>query len=126
MTNFRNLSEAGDASYKLDSNWTDPQTTLDRNRPSSTHAEGYFQVLAAPNVHLVVVGADLLKVRTADGEQAAGHHRRPERRRHVGPSLLSRAKIEKVNKYQNQIADESINRSRLLSERISTVWLLQK
>lgn len=35
--------------------------------------EGHLQVLATPDVHSFVVGADLVEVGTGDGEQTAGH-----------------------------------------------------
>ena len=39
------------------------------------HPERHFEVLAAPDVHLLVVGTDLPEVLPVDGEKAAGHGR---------------------------------------------------
>ena len=44
------------------------------------HAERHLEVLSAPDLHLLVVGADLPEVLAVDGEEAARHGRRPRRR----------------------------------------------
>lgn len=43
--------------------------------PFHPHPEGHFHVLPSPDLHLVVVGADVLKVGLGDGEEAAGKRR---------------------------------------------------
>ncbi len=47
------------------------------------HPERHLQVLAAPDVHGLVVGAGGPEVVTPDAEEATGHHRRP-----VGPRAV--------------------------------------
>lgn len=46
--------------------------------------KGHLQVVAAPNVHLLVVAAHLEEVLAVNGEQTAGHGGRGERRNGVG------------------------------------------
>ena len=48
------------------------------------HAEGHLEVLSAPDLHLLVVGADLPEVLPVHGEEAARHGRRPRRRDAAG------------------------------------------
>lgn len=45
--------------------------------PLHSHPEGHFHILPSPDLHLVVIGTDVLKVGLGDGEQAAGKRRRP-------------------------------------------------
>ncbi len=49
--------------------------------------EGHLEVLAAPDVHGLVVGAGGPEVVPADAEQAARHHRGPVGARTVLPHL---------------------------------------
>lgn len=48
------------------------------------HPEGHFHVLAPPDLHLIIVGADVLEIGPGDGEEAAGKGRRSERERENG------------------------------------------
>ena len=54
---------------------------------SRYHPEGHLEVLAAPDVHGLVVGAGGPEVVPADAEQAARHHRGPVGTRTVLPHL---------------------------------------
>ncbi len=44
-----------------------------------THPKGHFEILAAPNVHSLVVASDLVEIIAIDAEQATGHRRRSQR-----------------------------------------------
>lgn len=57
---------------------------------SSAHPglEGKLEVLAAPDVESGVVGAQLLEEVLVDGEESAGHRRRPDRLRGVPVPLF--------------------------------------
>ena len=47
------------------------------------YSKGHLDVLAAPDVHALVVGAHLIEVGAIDGEQAAGHGGCASRQRRV-------------------------------------------
>lgn len=40
--------------------------------PVHSHPEGHFHILPSPDLHLVIIGTDVLKVGLGDGEEAAG------------------------------------------------------
>ena len=48
------------------------------------HAEGHLEVLATPDLHLFVVGANLPEVLPVDGKEAARHGWCPRRRDAAG------------------------------------------
>lgn len=60
-----------------------PQSRVLKEVPGP-HPEGHFHVLAPPDLHLIVVGADVLEIGPGDGEEAAGKGRRSERERENG------------------------------------------
>lgn len=43
--------------------------------PPHSHPEGHFHVLPSPDLHLIIIGTDVLKVGLGDGEEAAGKRR---------------------------------------------------
>lgn len=43
--------------------------------PLHSHPEGHFHVLPSPDLHLIIIGTDVLKVGLGDGEEAAGKRR---------------------------------------------------
>lgn len=45
--------------------------------PVHPHPEGHFHILPSPDLHLVIIGTDVLKVGPGDGEEAAGKRRGP-------------------------------------------------
>lgn len=45
--------------------------------PTHPYPEGHFHVLTPPDLHLIIVGADVLKVRPGDGKEATSEGRGP-------------------------------------------------
>lgn len=45
--------------------------------PLHSHPEGHFHVLPSPDLHLIIIGTDVLKVGLGDGEEATSKRRGP-------------------------------------------------
>lgn len=43
--------------------------------PLHSHPEGHFHVLPSPDLHLIIIGTDVLKVGLGDGEEATSKRR---------------------------------------------------
>lgn len=43
--------------------------------PLRSHPEGHFHVLPSPDLHLIIIGTDVLKVGLGDGEEATSKRR---------------------------------------------------
>lgn len=55
--------------------------------PTHPYPEGHFHVLAPPDLHLVVVGADVLEVGPGDGKEATGKGWGPKGREKGGGKI---------------------------------------
>ena len=74
---------------KASEDMTDPTTRQSFDSSSALpDSEGHFQVLAAPHVHLFVVGPDLPEVVSVDGEQTSGHGWSRHRRDWIGLAVF--------------------------------------
>ena len=54
---------------------TPGQETATLLSPLHSHPEGHFHVLPSPDLHLIIIGTDVLKVGLGDGEEAASKRR---------------------------------------------------
>ena len=73
----------------------DPAAGTDLHAASALpHPEGHLQVLAAPDVHGLIVGAGGPEILSPDAEQTARHHRRAVRPRTVLSHLDEDDKVE--------------------------------
>lgn len=58
------------------------------NKSELTYPEAHFEILAAPDVHALVVGAQFIEIFFVYGKETAGHRRCPQRRRSIAlPSV---------------------------------------
>lgn len=62
--------------------------------PTHPYPEGHLHVLAPPDLHLIVVGADVLEVGPGDGKEATGEGRGPTGEAERGQNRV-KIKIEK-------------------------------
>jgi len=54
-----------------------PDREMEENARMHAYPERYLQVLAAPDIHARVVGADLVEIVAINGKQSASHCRCP-------------------------------------------------
>lgn len=63
--------------YGLPTSQAVPSDVFPPRSPLHSHPEGHFHVLPSPDLHLVIIGTDVLKVGPGYGEEAASKRRGP-------------------------------------------------